>query len=42
LRIIKTVLDLKGEKRFKKQQKNDNRGSVPRVDELDVDALDVN
>jgi hypothetical protein len=36
------VLDLKGEKRFKKQKLNDNRGSVPRVDDLDVDDLDFN
>ena len=36
------MLDLKGEKRFKKQKLNDNRGSVPRVDDLDVDDLDFN
>jgi hypothetical protein len=32
-------LDLKGEKRFKKQKR---AGSVTRVDEMDTDALDVN
>jgi len=41
LRILKTVVDLKGEKRFKRQKKNDRRSSVPRVDDLDIESLDV-
>ena len=36
------MVDLKGEKRFKKQKQNDRRGSVPRVDDLDIEAIDVN